>query len=147
MLFQLIQIELNADGQIVAWNAQAERTFGWAREAVLGRSLAETIIPPAYRAAPEQGMRHFDPAAARAADDVVMVFTGNLIGKVSMAGMGRAHQSVFGEEFQGAVHRWLCNTWQFTPCLFVNFTGGQVRPGMLENVQDHQPLGRHSESA
>lgn len=52
-------VGMNAGGQIVAWNAQAEHTFGWARDEVLGRSLADTVIPPAYRAAHEQGMRHF----------------------------------------------------------------------------------------
>ena len=52
-------VGMNAAGQIVAWNAQAEQTFGWAREEVLGRGLADIVIPPAYRAAHERGMRHF----------------------------------------------------------------------------------------
>ena len=31
------------------WNAQAEATFGWTRDEAIGRNLAETIIPPAFR--------------------------------------------------------------------------------------------------
>ena len=46
-------------GRIAAWNAQAERTFGWTRAEALGRNLAETIIPPAFRDAHIDGMRRF----------------------------------------------------------------------------------------
>ncbi len=53
-------VGMNAGGRIVAWNAQAEQTFGWTREEALGRNLAETDHP-ARRIAPPmtQGMRHF----------------------------------------------------------------------------------------
>jgi PAS domain S-box-containing protein len=44
---------------IVFWNAQAEKTFGWTREEVMGRNLAETIIPPAFREAHMNGMQRF----------------------------------------------------------------------------------------
>jgi len=40
-------------------NAQAERTFGWARAEVLGRKLEEIIIPIAFRDAHVNGMRRF----------------------------------------------------------------------------------------
>lgn len=46
-------------GRIVTWNAQAEAVFGWTREEALGRDMAETIVPPAYREAHHQGMRRF----------------------------------------------------------------------------------------
>jgi two-component system, sensor histidine kinase and response regulator len=52
-------IGMDSAGHIVTWNAQAERTFGWTRQEVLGRSLAETIIPPAFREAHNNGMRRF----------------------------------------------------------------------------------------
>ena len=52
-------IGIDPTGRIVAWNAQAERTFGWTRDEVLGRNLAETIIPPAFREAHTSGMRRF----------------------------------------------------------------------------------------
>jgi diguanylate cyclase (GGDEF)-like protein/PAS domain S-box-containing protein len=47
----------DADGRIVEWNAAAERIFGWARADALGRSLSELLVPPAYRAMHEAGMR------------------------------------------------------------------------------------------
>jgi diguanylate cyclase (GGDEF)-like protein/PAS domain S-box-containing protein len=50
-------IGANADGRIVEWNASAERIFGWPRAQALGRSLSELIVPPAYRALHEAGMR------------------------------------------------------------------------------------------
>ena len=52
-------IGIDSDGNVVAWNAQAEATFGWASAEVLGRSLAETIVPPAFRDAHTAGMRRF----------------------------------------------------------------------------------------
>jgi PAS domain S-box-containing protein len=52
-------IGMDADGRIVQWNAQAEQTFGWKRNEVIGRSLADTIIPPGFREAHNAGMRRF----------------------------------------------------------------------------------------
>ena len=52
-------IGIDSTGCIVTWNAQAEATFGWRRDEVLGRHLAETIIPPAYRDGHNNGMRKF----------------------------------------------------------------------------------------
>ncbi len=52
-------IGIDSAGDIVAWNAQAERTFGWTRDEVLGKNLANTIIPPAFRDAHNNGMRRF----------------------------------------------------------------------------------------
>ena len=52
-------IGMDADGRIVQWNAQAEQTFGWKRDQVIGRKLSDTIIPPGFREAHEKGMRRF----------------------------------------------------------------------------------------
>jgi PAS domain S-box-containing protein len=52
-------VTIDLDGRITGWNAQAERSFGWSREEVLGRILAETIIPPRYRSAHEEGLRRY----------------------------------------------------------------------------------------
>src|SRR4029077_7053370 len=49
-------ITIDEQGRVTGWNTQAERTFGWSREDVIGRGLAETIIPPRYRAAPAEGV-------------------------------------------------------------------------------------------
>ncbi|MBI5760390.1 MAG: response regulator [Planctomycetales bacterium] len=38
-------VSLDADGRITGWNKQAEKTFGWSSEDVLGKTLRGTIIP------------------------------------------------------------------------------------------------------
>ena len=43
-------IGIDSIGRIVTWNAQAEHTFGWTRDEVVGRQLADTIIPPSASA-------------------------------------------------------------------------------------------------
>ena len=52
-------IGVDSNGVIVQWNAEAERTFGWTRDEVLGLRLTETIIPPLYREGHANGMRRF----------------------------------------------------------------------------------------
>jgi len=51
-------ISIDGDGKIVEWSSQAERDFGWPRAEVVGRSLAETIIP-------EDDLEHYEPAMTR----------------------------------------------------------------------------------
>ncbi len=52
-------VSIDTDGKIVIWNAQAEKMFGWSRAEAIGRTLPETIIPPQYRQAHEQGLKQF----------------------------------------------------------------------------------------
>jgi PAS domain S-box-containing protein len=52
-------IETDADGIITAWNRQAELTFGWSSAEAAGRSLSETIIPPAQRQDQAGGAHRF----------------------------------------------------------------------------------------
>jgi PAS domain S-box-containing protein len=52
-------VSMDVDGIIMGWNPQAETTFGWSAEEVIGRSLVETIVPHAYRAAHAEGLRHW----------------------------------------------------------------------------------------
>jgi PAS domain S-box-containing protein len=52
-------IGIDSTGHIAAWNAQAEQIFGWTREEAIGRNLAETIVPPAFREAHNTGLRRF----------------------------------------------------------------------------------------
>ncbi|MCX5722720.1 MAG: PAS domain S-box protein [Nitrospirae bacterium] len=52
-------ITMNAEGLIVEWNRQAEVLFGWSRQEAVGRNLATTIIPEAYRAAHEEGLKQY----------------------------------------------------------------------------------------
>jgi PAS domain S-box-containing protein len=52
-------IGMDSDGRVVSWNPQAESTFGWDRDEMIGRPLAETIIPEGFRAAHLAGLRRF----------------------------------------------------------------------------------------
>lgn len=52
-------IVTDLDGRILAWNRLAEQIFGWTTEEAIGRTVAETIIPPEMRAPHTKGMdRH-----------------------------------------------------------------------------------------
>jgi two-component system sensor kinase FixL len=52
-------ITIDEKGMITEWNEQAAKSFGWSREEAIGKSMAEMIIPPAYRAAHYTGVQHF----------------------------------------------------------------------------------------
>ncbi len=57
-------VGIDSGGRIVTWNAQAERTFGWTREEIVGQALAETLIPPRFREAHNEGFRRFHETGA-----------------------------------------------------------------------------------
>jgi PAS domain S-box-containing protein len=52
-------VGMGADGRITGWNSQAEHIFGYSAAEVLGRSMAETIIPKRFRALHEAGFRRY----------------------------------------------------------------------------------------
>ncbi|MBN8421230.1 MAG: PAS domain S-box protein [Verrucomicrobia bacterium] len=52
-------ISMDHEGRMVDFNPAAEQTFGFSRAEVLGRSVAETIIPAEYREAHVRGLAHF----------------------------------------------------------------------------------------
>jgi PAS domain S-box-containing protein len=52
-------IAIDPSGRIEDWNAQAERTFGWSREEVLGQLLSELVIPARYREAHQAGLARY----------------------------------------------------------------------------------------
>jgi len=52
-------IIMDHEGRISEFNPTAEQTFGYSREQVIGRPLAETIIPPAQRKAHKAGLAHY----------------------------------------------------------------------------------------
>lgn len=52
-------VAINAEGRIIAWNRQAEQTFGWSRGEALNYRLSELIIPPQHQESHERGLAHF----------------------------------------------------------------------------------------
>jgi PAS domain S-box-containing protein len=58
-------ITTDAEGRIVDFNAAAARIFGHARQAVVGRALHETIVPPKFRASHLAGFRRYVAGGAR----------------------------------------------------------------------------------
>ena len=52
-------VAMDAGGVIIDWNERAETIFGWPRSEALGRTVAETIIPPHFRDTHVRGVRHF----------------------------------------------------------------------------------------
>jgi diguanylate cyclase (GGDEF)-like protein/PAS domain S-box-containing protein len=52
-------VAMDERGEITGWNARAEAMFGWTREEVAGRSLADTIVPAPHRDAHRRGLERF----------------------------------------------------------------------------------------
>lgn len=52
-------ISIDHEGRIIEFNPAAERTFGYRRDDVLGREMAELIVPPSFRERHRQGIAHF----------------------------------------------------------------------------------------
>jgi PAS domain S-box-containing protein len=52
-------ITVDVTGRIVEFNPAAERTFGLARAEAIGRDLVELIVPPALRAAHQEGLQRY----------------------------------------------------------------------------------------
>ena len=52
-------VTMDANSVITGWNSQAEATFEWRADEVLGRPLADVIIPRRDRAAHRQGLERF----------------------------------------------------------------------------------------
>ena len=56
-------VSIDESGAITEWNRQAERTFGWTKEEVLGRRLAEVLIPVSMRGVHDSGFALFNTDA------------------------------------------------------------------------------------
>ncbi|ABS03492.1 putative PAS/PAC sensor protein [Kineococcus radiotolerans SRS30216 = ATCC BAA-149] len=52
-------LAVDEDQRITSWNAAAQRLFGWTAEEAVGRSLVDTIVPPAMAAAHTGGFERF----------------------------------------------------------------------------------------
>ena len=52
-------ITIDGAGVVIGWNPRAEATFGWTRQEILGRLLADAIIPESYREAHHRGLARY----------------------------------------------------------------------------------------
>jgi two-component system, LuxR family, sensor kinase FixL len=52
-------VTIDEAGRVTGWNPQATSTFGWTRDDVVGKEMAELIIPERYREAHRRGLRNF----------------------------------------------------------------------------------------
>jgi len=52
-------IQMDQDGFVLDWNTQAEKIFGWTRAEVVGRLLADLIIPERHRRSHGVGVQRF----------------------------------------------------------------------------------------
>ena len=60
-------VSMDECGRVTAWNATAERIFGWTESEALGGDLADLVIPEADRARHREGVRrHLETGEARA---------------------------------------------------------------------------------
>ena len=58
-------VGMDAEGRVTEFNPAAEKLFGFRREEMLGRELAETVIPPALRERHRRGLaRHLETGQA-----------------------------------------------------------------------------------
>jgi PAS domain S-box-containing protein len=52
-------VSMDHRGRVVGWNHAAETTFGYRAHEVLGKEMADLIVPPALRAAHRKGLARF----------------------------------------------------------------------------------------
>jgi PAS domain S-box-containing protein len=52
-------ITIDADGLTRGWGAHAQEMFGWSADEIVGRPIADFIIPPALRDAHRRGLAHY----------------------------------------------------------------------------------------
>ncbi len=52
-------INIDEEGNIIAWSDQASKIFGYTREETIGKKMGEFIVPPQHREAHDRGMKHF----------------------------------------------------------------------------------------
>ena len=52
-------VSMDVKGEVTNWNRGAETIFGWPANEIIGKKMADTIIPPQYREAHTKGFGHF----------------------------------------------------------------------------------------
>ncbi|KQT07682.1 HAMP domain-containing histidine kinase [Ramlibacter sp. Leaf400] len=50
---------VDLQGRVIEWNSRAESLFGWTREEIVGRQLADTLVPPRYAGTVHKALQQF----------------------------------------------------------------------------------------
>jgi PAS domain S-box-containing protein len=98
-------IAMDAEGVIIDWNPQAEKTFGFPSSQAIGRTLSETIMPERYRERHRLGLEYF-----------LKTGEGPLLGKPVEINALRADGSEFPVKLIISPVRW-ADTWIFNAFL------------------------------
>ncbi len=74
-------ITVDHEGHILEFNSAARRAFGYSRSEILGRALADTVVPPALRDDLRRSLRDFvltgdNPDLGRQRETTAMRATG-----------------------------------------------------------------------
>ncbi|MCP4695869.1 MAG: PAS domain S-box protein, partial [Gammaproteobacteria bacterium] len=69
-------ITIDRQGKVVEFNPAAEQTFGYARNEILGRSMADYLVPPGLRDAHKKGLLHCQATGEAAVLDKPMELMG-----------------------------------------------------------------------
>jgi len=88
-------------------------------------------------------MLYFQLGAAGTADDVMVVIPGNFVSQVPVARMRRTRQTDLRQKFERTVHGRFRESGQLLFCLSVHVTWREMRPGMMQHMQDRKTLRRH----
>lgn len=52
-------VSIDAAGAVTAWSTRSQALFGWTAAEVIGRSLTDTLVPPAQRERHRQSLAHY----------------------------------------------------------------------------------------
>ena len=52
-------VTITGDGEVIDFSPSAERLFGWRKQEILGRQMADFLIPEDFKGAHEKGMNHY----------------------------------------------------------------------------------------
>ncbi len=74
-------ISIDSSGCVIDWNKEAETQFGWSREEVAGRLLADLIVPPEDREAHSRGIERWLEAERDSLDHDQPNCVGSVLGQ------------------------------------------------------------------
>jgi PAS domain S-box-containing protein len=121
-------VTIDDQGEITGWNGHAEMIFGWQRSEVMGRQMADIIVPEALRAAHTTGMRRY-------LDTEQAVVVGQ---RIEVTALRRGGET-FPIELAISATRG-ADGWNFT-ALMHDISERRAQVELFENAFNHAPIG------